>query len=410
MRALLDPGSFEALSGAASDATVGRGTLAGHAVWIGALDGKVEGGSIGVAEARALRALFDAARAAREPLVLAIDSAGARLSEGVAALGAFRVMYRAALECSAARLPMLALIGRFCFGGASMLAWLCDRRVSSARSRIAMSGPGVIAALGGPGELDANDRAAVARLMGGAARAATDAACVLLPDPGIDACRAAVLAWLERGVAVEPIERRHQALGARLGASAAARAPGQIPAALARQLAALFPQGCEATLDGGLLSGRARVNGADAALAGLVAGRAAGAREAWLLADTVLRAAAGGARAPTYLIYDCPGHALTRADEALLLSQYVVHLSAALDFARMQGRRIELYIGGEASGGIYVALAAPASRVIALPGADVRILPRAAVERVLGEAPREDAGPERWVALDIADEVAPRAA
>jgi len=42
-----------------------------------------------------------------------------------------------------------------------------------------------------------------------------------------------------------------------------------------------------------------------------------------------------------------------------------------------------LQVLGNAAGGIYVALAAPAARVVALPGASVQILPPAAIARVL---------------------------
>jgi hypothetical protein len=43
-----------------------------------------------------------------------------------------------------------------------------------------------------------------------------------------------------------------------------------------------------------------------------------------------------------------------------------------------------LQVLGDAAGGIYVALAAPAPRVVALPGAKVQLLPPAAIARVLG--------------------------
>jgi hypothetical protein len=42
-----------------------------------------------------------------------------------------------------------------------------------------------------------------------------------------------------------------------------------------------------------------------------------------------------------------------------------------------------LQVLGDAAGGIYVALAAPAGRVVALPGANVQVLPPAAMARVL---------------------------
>jgi hypothetical protein len=54
-----------------------------------------------------------------------------------------------------------------------------------------------------------------------------------------------------------------------------------------------------------------------------------------------------------------------------------------LSSLRKNGHRVTLQVSGNAAGGIYVALAAPATRVIALPGANVQVLPPAAIARVL---------------------------
>ena len=66
-----------------------------------------------------------------------------------------------------------------------------------------------------------------------------------------------------------------------------------------------------------------------------------------------------------------------------MLSEYVAHLALVLTSLRQQGHRLTLQVLGDAAGGIYVALAAPAARVIALPGANVQVLPPAAIARVL---------------------------
>jgi hypothetical protein len=64
-----------------------------------------------------------------------------------------------------------------------------------------------------------------------------------------------------------------------------------------------------------------------------------------------------------------------------MLSQYVAHLALVLSHLRERGHRVTLQVLGEAAGGIYVALAAPATRVVALPGANVQMLPPAAMAR-----------------------------
>ena len=66
-----------------------------------------------------------------------------------------------------------------------------------------------------------------------------------------------------------------------------------------------------------------------------------------------------------------------------MLSEYVAHLALALSSLRHNGHRLTLQVLGDAAGGIYVALAAPSVRVVALPGANVQVLPPAAVARVL---------------------------
>jgi len=66
-----------------------------------------------------------------------------------------------------------------------------------------------------------------------------------------------------------------------------------------------------------------------------------------------------------------------------MLSEYVAHLALVLSTLRRNGHRVLLQVLGDAAGGIYVALAAPATRVLALPGANVQVLPPAAIVRVL---------------------------
>src|SRR5258708_3139102 len=170
--ALLDPGSFRGIADEARGAlTAGAGSVGGTAVAIAATDRHVAGGSFGVVESQALSALLQQSRNDAVPVILCLDSAGARLDEGLPALGAFRQLYHHFLDLRLAGIPTLAVLGRDCFGGASMLAAACGQRVYSPVSRLAMSGPAVIQALGGRQEPDAQDPEAVTTLIGGAARA-----------------------------------------------------------------------------------------------------------------------------------------------------------------------------------------------------------------------------------------------
>ncbi len=140
---VLDAGSFE--PGAAAGALVlGRGKVDGRGVYIVATAPAVARGAIGVAECRGLSLLLASARAAGAPIVLLLDSSGARVDEGLPALGAFRMLLREALLTRLASSPMLAVVGRACFGGASLLACVCGRRYYLAGARLAASGPAVI--------------------------------------------------------------------------------------------------------------------------------------------------------------------------------------------------------------------------------------------------------------------------
>ena len=93
--ALCEALAFAPANAATGHLTVGRGTLRGAPVEVALLENRVASGSVGRGEAAALAALFRRVASERQPLVLFIDSAGARISEGLAALGSFRDLFRA---------------------------------------------------------------------------------------------------------------------------------------------------------------------------------------------------------------------------------------------------------------------------------------------------------------------------
>ncbi len=384
--ALLDPGSFREIAEQARGAlTAGTGTVGGTAVAIAVTDRDIAGGSFGVVESQALSALLQQSRTDGVPVILCLDSAGARLDEGLPALGAFRQLYRHFLDFRLAGVSALAVLGRDCFGGASMLAAGCGRRVYSAASRLAMSGPAVIQALGGRQELDAEDTQAVTALMGGAARVRLQPADRLCADmPG--EFRQAVLEWMaQRGAESQlDLSKQHNELGNRLLERGMAPSPlsnsePPPPAALLE----VVPPGFQARTIDGVLIGRITKDSPDTFF-GLVSGQPVGALALWTLAGACLSAADSRPGEAVMLLLDAPGQAATFRDERIMLSQYVAHLALVLSELRIRGHRVTLQVLGEAAGGIYVALAAPATRVVALPGANVQILPPAAMARVVG--------------------------
>ena len=345
-QALLDPGSSKRIETAGA-LTLVEGRCDGRLVRVALTDRSVAGGSFGVDESDCLSRFFLRSRDDQTPIVLVLDSAGARLDSGLAGLAAFRRMYFSALQLRVAGVPMVALVERDCFGGASMLAMLCMVRGALHTARIGMSGPAIIEALSGKQDLDASDRSAVRSLFGAPARAQAGSI-----DLVFDAqtSRREVLSRLVR-LAVDAqrdIRVQHQQLKQRLG-------------------------------DAGIDPGSPALVGAAASFR---CGLPVGAVEIWQLADAILSAERGQV---VILRVDCPGQAATRRDELLVLSEYVAHLAHCLRDRCISGVEIIMRIEGESAGGIYVALAAGAERVDATPQAVVRLLPAKAIQVVLGK-------------------------
>lgn len=361
----------------------GTGTIGDREVTVIATDRHVAGGSLGVAEAQALSTLLEESHAAGRPFILCLDSAGARLDEGLPALGAFRQLYRHMLDVRLAGLPLLGLIGRDCFGGASMLAATCAKRVYCEASRLAMSGPAVIQALGGSAELDATDIGAVTALMGGAARVRllqSDRLC----EDSVDAFRRAAHDWVaDCDASAHPnLHHQHTRLGTRLLAYGMVPSRPEKSRELPMVLQEILPEGVEVHKMDGVLFGR---NGQASpnAFFGFIDGTPVGALAAWTLAGECLALADERPGETVTVFLDSPGQAPTFRDERVMLSEYVAHLALVLSSLRQHGHRVSLQVLGDAAGGIYVALAAPAARVVALPGANVQMLPPAAMARVL---------------------------
>ena len=402
--ALLDTGSLTRGQPQAHGSLIAaNGAIGGREVTVIATDRQVAGGSFGVAEAQALSALMEQSHAAGRPFILCLDSAGARLDEGLAALGAFRLLYRHMLDLRLAGLPLLALIGRDCFGGASMLAATCAKRVYCESSRLAMSGPAVIQALGGATQLDATDIGAVTALMGGATRAQllqTDQLC----EDSFDAYRQAARDWVADcdGTAQLNLHHQHTRLGTRLLAHGMAPSPpkntsGELPMVLQE----IIPECVNLHKMDGVLVGR-NGNTSPNAFFGFIDGAPVGALAAWTLAGECLALADERPGEAVTVFLDSPGQSPTFRDERVMLSEYVAHLALVLSSLRQHGHRVTLQVLGDAAGGIYVALAAPAVRVVALPGANVQVLPPAAIARVLRRH-SEPGGVEEYLRTGVID-------
>jgi hypothetical protein len=359
---------------------VARGSLDGRAVHIARVENRFASGAIGQAEAERLIALFRVAGLERSPLVLFLDSAGAKVSEGLGALGAFRFLFRAGLEAALAGAPIAAVLGRNCFGGASMLAHLARSRLFSPSTRLAMSGPAVIAAGSGMDPLDDMFRAMAEAAMAPAARAKSNPANTVW-EAGMD-----LASWLRAALApadaAAELHARHGALAARFKAPLA---PARWEVVQRRDLERIYAAGYEAREFQGLLEGRGEGAQGRETFIGLVGDKPLSADRAWRFADAAWKLAES--RVPALRVFlDCATHATRLEEENLVLTEYVVDMSAALAVAAKRGSAVELTVLGKAGGGVYVALAAPARRVASVYGAaDIQVLPGGAVTAILGE-------------------------
>ena len=381
----------------AGNVTIARGTLAGRAVHAALVESRFASGAIGTREAERLGALFRVAAIERSPIAIFLDSAGAKVSEGLAALGAFRALFRAGLDAALSGAPIAALLGRNCFGGSSMLAHLAAHRLFSPATRLGMSGPAVIAAAGKMDPLDEMFRAMAEAAMSPAARTKASPANEAW-DAGGD-----LAAWLS--AALSPVgdpaaafQARHAALAARLGDAAPAAAAEPVRR---RDLERIYPEGYEARESAGLLEGRGRGPAGEEAFLGIVGAAPLAAQRAWRFAEAAWRAPGSGT---LRVFLDCASHATRLDEEKIVLSEYVVDMSVALAAAARRGADVHLTILGKAGGGVYVALAAPAARVSSVHGADIQVLPGSAVAAILGESREALPSFDNYRAARVADE------
>ena len=114
---LCDHGSFHAIRSAAGDGVIsGAGRVGGRPVYVWAQNVKHKGGSLGRAGGESIVSTIHAAEKARAPVVGFLHSGGARLQEGIAALGAYASIFRAT---SRATVPQISVICGPCAGGAA---------------------------------------------------------------------------------------------------------------------------------------------------------------------------------------------------------------------------------------------------------------------------------------------------
>lgn len=205
LRALLGPEPPRFADLGPGNLRIVEGRYGGRSTVIVAFDYARERGSIGCPEAEQLVRATRLARDGAARLVFLMNTSGIRVTDGTAGIASLRKVLREVEDARLDGASMLAMIVGQTFGGASILAALCERRIVHAGCSYAMSGPKLIEQSVGRDQFPADDKAAVRALMGGEARAAVSEGFVLV-DRTPSAYRSALMDWLRQPV-TPPISR-----------------------------------------------------------------------------------------------------------------------------------------------------------------------------------------------------------
>jgi len=155
LEALCDPGSLQLVRGevisrrmgertSPGDGVVGAtGTVDGRPIACFAQDASYLGGSLGEVQADTICRVLELAGRARIPVVGFVESAGARLQEGVAALSGYGRIFRAHTALSG-QVPQISVICGASAGGGSYAPALTDVVVMTKQASMFLTGPAVV--------------------------------------------------------------------------------------------------------------------------------------------------------------------------------------------------------------------------------------------------------------------------
>jgi acetyl-CoA carboxylase carboxyltransferase component len=154
LEALCDPRSLElfrtsvasrsARSAPGDGVVAGAGAVGGRPVYCYAQDQGFAGGSLGTAQAETIVRTLELAGRAGAPVVGFVESGGARIDEGTAALGGYGRIF--ALQVAlAGRVPQVSVVTGTSAGGAAYSPALGDFVVMTEGSRLFLTGPAVVA-------------------------------------------------------------------------------------------------------------------------------------------------------------------------------------------------------------------------------------------------------------------------
>jgi acetyl-CoA carboxylase carboxyltransferase component len=156
LEVLCDPGSLQLIRTQVRSRRMGdkaregdgivaaSGSVDGRQIFCFAQDPSFAGGSLGEAHADSVVRVMELAGRARVPVVGFIESAGARMQEGLEGLSGYGRIFRKHVELSG-RVPQISVICGASAGGGSYAPALTDFVVMTDRSSMFLTGPGVVA-------------------------------------------------------------------------------------------------------------------------------------------------------------------------------------------------------------------------------------------------------------------------
>ena len=155
LEALCDEGSVQVLrSGVTStrlgsraqpgDGVVGAtGTVDGRPIACYAQDGRYLGGSLGELHANTVVRVLETARKARIPVVAFVESGGARMQEGSAALGGYGRVFRETIALGGV-VPQISVVSGNSAGGGAYSPALTDLILMTEDASMFLTGPGIV--------------------------------------------------------------------------------------------------------------------------------------------------------------------------------------------------------------------------------------------------------------------------
>jgi acetyl-CoA carboxylase carboxyltransferase component len=121
----------------------GSGMIDGRPVFCYAQDASFAGGSLGEAHANTIARVLELADRGRAPVVGFVSSGGARMQEGIAALGGYGRIFKRTVALSG-RVPQISIVTGVSAGGGAYSPALTDWVVMTDESSMFLTGPGVV--------------------------------------------------------------------------------------------------------------------------------------------------------------------------------------------------------------------------------------------------------------------------